>query len=73
MNIKQMAAVSTAKTIAAILAVAIGVNVALEFAPKITGAILLVVFAGYLIGEMYRMRLAALESENTLKKLKDLG
>lgn len=73
MNIKQMAIVQTLKIVAAAAIGAVTVNVILELSPFWGGMIITALIAGYLIRELYLMQLQRLDSENSLKKLKDLG
>lgn len=72
MNIKQMAAVRTAKLLGAMVLGAVAVNLALEFYPTVTKWTALAAVFGYLVWNLYEMNLNRLESENTLKKLKDI-
>ena len=73
MNIKQMAIVQTLKIVAAAAIGAVTGNVILELSPFWGGMIITALIAGYLIRELYLMQLQRLDSENSLKKLKDLG
>ena len=73
MNIKQMAAMETAKLIGGMILVSVIVNVSLHFFGVVAvGVIVAVALFLYMIKFVYDIELAKLESKNALTRLKDI-